>query len=163
MIWVGTDDGNVQLTTDDGKTWTNFRGKIPGLPNGSWIPQIKASRHNAGEAFVVANDYRRGDFKPYIFRTTDFGKTWTRLVDERKVTGYALCVLQDPAEPNLIFAGTEQGLWISFDNGNNFQQWKNGYPSVSTYDLAIQEREADLAIATFGRALWILDLSLIHI
>ncbi len=157
VIWVGTDDGNVQLTTDDGKTWTSFRGKIPGLPAGCWIPQIKASRHNAGEVFVVANDYRRGDFKPYIFRTTDFGKTWTRLVDERKVTGYALCVLQDPAEPNLIFAGTEQGLWISFDNGNSFQQWKNGYPSVSTYDLAIQEREADLAIATFGRALWIMD------
>ncbi|MDZ4807325.1 MAG: hypothetical protein SGI96_03560 [Bacteroidota bacterium] len=157
VIWVGTDDGNVQLTTDDGKTWTNFRGKIPGLPNGCWIPQIKASKHNAGEVFVVANDYRRGDFKPYIFRTTDFGKTWTRLIDEKKVTGYALCVLQDPAEPNLIFAGTEQGLWISFDNGSTFQQWKNGYPSVSTYDLAIQEREADLAIATFGRALWIVD------
>ncbi len=157
VIWAGTDDGNVQLTTDDGKTWTNFRGKIPGLPVGCWIPQIKASRHNAGEVLVVANDYRRGDFKPYIFRTTDFGKTWTRLVDEKKVTGYALCVLQDPAEPNLIFAGTEQGLWVSFDNGNSFQQWKNGYPSVSTYDLAIQEREADLAIATFGRALWILD------
>lgn len=157
VIWVGTDDGNVQLTTDDGKTWTNFRGKIPGLPLGSWIPQIRASRYNAGEAFVVANDYRRGDFKPYIFRTTDFGKTWIRLVDERKVTGYALCMIQDPAEPNLIFVGTEQGLWVSFDNGNNFQQWKNGYPSVSTYDLAIQEREADLAIATFGRALWIMD------
>jgi len=157
VIWVGTDDGNVQLTTDDGKTWTNFRGKIPGLPNGCWIPQIKASKYNAGEVFVVANDYRRGDFKPYIFRTTDFGKTWTRLIDEKKVTGYALCVLQDPAEPNLIFAGTEQGLWISFDNGSTFQQWKNGYPSVSTYDLAIQEREADLAIATFGRALWIVD------
>jgi photosystem II stability/assembly factor-like uncharacterized protein len=157
VIWAGTDDGNVQLTMDDGKTWTNFQGKIPGLPRGSWIPQIKASRHNAGEVFVVANDYRRGDFKPYIFRTTDFGKTWTRLVDEKDVTGYALCVLQDPAEPNLIFVGTEQGLWVSFDNGNNFQQWKNGYPSVSTYDLAIQEREADLAIATFGRALWILD------
>ena len=157
VIWVGTDDGNVQLTMDDGKTWTSFRGKIPGLPLGCWIPQIKASRFNAGEVFVVANDYRRGDFKPYIFRTTDFGKTWTRLADERKVTGYALCVLQDPAEPNLIFVGTEQGLWLSFDNGNNFQQWKNGYPSVSTFDLAIQEREADLAIATFGRALWVLD------
>ena len=157
VIWVGTDDGNVQLTMDDGKTWTSFRGKIPGLPLGCWIPQIKASRFNTGEVFVVANDYRRGDFKPYIFRTTDFGKTWTRLADERKVTGYALCVLQDPAEPNLIFVGTEQGLWLSFDNGNNFQQWKNGYPSVSTFDLAIQEREADLAIATFGRALWVLD------
>ena len=79
------------------------------------------------------------------------------MVDEKKVIGYALCVLQDPTEPNLIFAGTEQGLWVSLDNGASFQQWKNGYPSVSTYDLAIQEREADLVIATFGRALWILD------
>lgn len=157
VIWAGTDDGNVQLTRDGGKTWTNFRGKIPGLPVGAWIPQIQASRFNAAEAFVVANDYRRGDFKPYIFRTTDFGKTWTRLVDEKKVIGYALCILQDPTEPNLIFAGTEQGLWVSLDNGATFQQWKNGYPSVSTYDLAIQEREADLVIATFGRALWILD------
>jgi photosystem II stability/assembly factor-like uncharacterized protein len=157
VIWAGTDDGNVQVTRDGGKTWTNFRGKIPGLPVGAWIPQIQASRFNAAEAFVVANDYRRGDFKPYIFRTTDFGKTWTRLVDEKKVIGYALCILQDPTEPNLIFAGTEQGLWVSLDNGASFQQWKNGYPSVSTYDLAIQESEADLVIATFGRALWILD------
>ena len=157
VIWVGTDDGNVQLTKDGGKTWTNFRGKIPGLPVGAWVPQIQASRYNAAEAFVVANDYRRGDFKPYIFRTTDFGKTWIRMVDEKKVVGYALCVLQDPTEPNLIFVGTEQGLWISFDNGTSYQQWKNGYPSVSTYDMAIQEREADLVIATFGRALWVLD------
>ncbi|MDX1936106.1 MAG: hypothetical protein SFU21_03280 [Flavihumibacter sp.] len=157
VIWATTDDGNVQLTRDGGKTWTNFRGKIPGLPLGCWIPQIQASRFNGGEAFVVANDYRRGDFKPYIFRTTDYGKTWTRMVDEKKVIGYALCMLQDPTEPNLIFAGTEQGLWVSMDNGNNFQQWKNGYPPVSTYDMAIQEREADLVIATFGRAIWILD------
>jgi photosystem II stability/assembly factor-like uncharacterized protein len=157
VIWAGTDDGNVQLTTDGGKTWTNFRGKIPGMPVGCWIPQIRASRYNAAEAFIVCNDYRRGDSKPYIFRTADFGKTWTRMIDEKKVTGYALCMIQDPAEPNLIFVGTEQGLWISFDNGINFQQWKNGYPSVSTYDLAIQEREADLVIATFGRAIWVLD------
>ncbi len=157
VIWAGTDDGNVQLTRDGGKTWTNFRGKIPGLPVGAWIPQIVASRHNAGEVFVVANDYRRGDLKPYIFRTTDFGKTWTRLVDEKKVRGYVMCVLQDPAEPNLIFAGTEHGLFVSMDNGANWQQWKNGYPSVSTFDLAIQEREADLVIASFGRAIYILD------
>lgn len=156
-IWVGTDDGNVQLTRDNGKTWTNFRGKIPGMPIGAWVPQIRASRHNAGEAFVVANDYRRGDFKPYIFRTTDYGRTWTPLVNESKVRGYALTMLQDPTEPNLLFVGTEHGLWVSFDNGTSFQQWKNGYPSVSTYDLAIQEREADLAIATFGRSIWILD------
>ncbi|MGG9964034.1 WD40/YVTN/BNR-like repeat-containing protein [Ferruginibacter sp. SUN106] len=157
IIWIGTDDGNVQLSKDGGKTWTNFRGKIPGMPVGAWVPQIRASRYNAGEAFVVCNDYRRGDFKPYIFRTKNFGQTWERMLDENKVKGYALCMIQDPTEPNLIFAGTEQGLWISFDNGASFQQWKNGYPSVSTYDLAIQEREADLCIATFGRALYIID------
>ena len=157
VIWIGTDDGNVQLTRDGGKTWTSFHGKIPGLPVGCWIPQVKASRYNGGEAIVVANDYRRGDFKPYIFRTTDYGKTWTNIVDEKKVRGYALSVIQDPVEPNLIFAGTENGLWVSLDNSKTFQQWKNGYPSVSTYDLAIQEREADLVIASFGRALWILD------
>jgi photosystem II stability/assembly factor-like uncharacterized protein len=157
VIWAGTDDGNVQLTRDGGKSWTNFRGKITGMPVGAWIPQIIASRHNAAEAFVVVNDYRRGDQRPFIFRTTDFGKTWTRMIDEKKVKGYALCVLQDPVQPNLIFVGTENGLWISLDNGVNFQQWKNGYPSVSTFDLAIQEREADLVIASFGRAIYVLD------
>lgn len=157
VIWVGTDDGNVQLTRDGGKSWTNFRNKLPGISTGAWIPQIVASRFNAAEAFVVANDYRRGDLRPYIFRTKDYGKTWTRLVDEKKVTGYTLCIIQDPTEPNLVFVGTEQGLWVSLDNGATFQQWKNGFPSVSTYDLAIQEREADLVIATFGRAIYILD------
>jgi hypothetical protein len=105
----------------------------------------------------VANDYRRGDFRPYIFYTGDYGKTWTRIVDEKKVKGYALCVLQDPGEANLLFVGTEHGLWVSFDKGASFQQWKNGFPSVSTYDMVIQEREADLVIATFGRAIWVLD------
>ncbi len=157
VIWIGTDDGNVQLTQDAGKTWTNFRGKIPGLPTGAWIHQVRASQYNAAEAFVVANDYRRGDFKPYVFRTKDYGKTWIRILNGSNIKGYALCILQDPVEPNLIFAGTEQGLWISFDNGNSFQQFKNDFPSVSTYDLTIQEREADLAIATFGRSIYILD------
>jgi photosystem II stability/assembly factor-like uncharacterized protein len=158
VIWVGTDDGNVQLTRDGGKTWTSFRGKIPGMPVGAWVPQIRASRYNAAEAFVVANDYRRGDFKPYIFRTKDYGKTWTNMLAGKNIDGYALCVIQDPVEPNLIFAGSEHGLWVSFDNGNSFQHWKNDdFPAVSTFDLAIQEREADLAIATFGRTLWIMD------
>ena len=157
VLWAGTDDGNVQLTKDGGKTWVNFRGKIPGMPVGAWVPQIRASRYHAAEAFVICNDYRRGDFKPYIFRTKNFGQTWELMVSESKVKGYALCMIQDPVEPNLIFAGTEQGLWVSFDNGAAFEQWKNGYPSVSTYDFAIQEREADLCIATFGRALYVMD------
>lgn len=156
LIWAGTDDGNVQLTRDGGKTWT--RTRIPAMATGAWITQIKASRHHAGEAFVVVNDYRRGDFKPYIFRTKDFGKTWTNMLAGKNVNGYALCVLPDPVEPNLIFAGTEHGVWVSFDNGNSFLHWKNEtFPAVSTFDMVQQEREADLVIATFGRALWVLD------
>jgi photosystem II stability/assembly factor-like uncharacterized protein len=157
ILWVTTDDGNVQLTKDGGKTWANVASKIIGLAKGCWIPQVRASRYNAGEAFVVANNYRRGDFAPMIFRTMDYGATWTNILQNKNTKGYALTVLQDPTEPNLIFVGTEQGLWISFDNAATFQQFKNGYPSVSTYDLAIQEREADLCIATFGRAMYVLD------
>ncbi len=157
VIWVGTDDGNVQLTRDGGKTWTNLTPSIKGLPKESWIPQIQASRYNAAEAWVVANNYRQGDFAPYVYRTKDFGKTWERVLDEKKVKGYALCILQDPVQPKLVFAGTENGLWVSIDEGKTFTQFKNAYPSVSTMDLAIQERESDLAIATFGRGIWILD------
>ena len=157
LVFIGTDDGNVQYTADGGKSWTNITANITGLPKGAWVPQIRTSAYNANEVFVVANNYRQGDFAPYIFRSTDLGKTWTRIVDEKKVTGYALTILQDPTEPNLIFVGTEQGFYVSLDNAATFQQWKNGYPSVSTYDFAIQDREADLAIATFGRSLWILD------
>lgn len=157
ILWVTTDDGQVQLTKDGGKTWLNLTGKIAGLAKGSWLPQVKASRYNQGEAYVVANDYRRGNFAPTIFRTTDFGNTWTNILINKNIKGYALCILQDPVVPNLIFVGTEQGLWISLDNASSFQQFKNNYPSVSTYDLALQEREADLCIATFGRAIYILD------
>jgi photosystem II stability/assembly factor-like uncharacterized protein len=157
VIWAGTDDGNVQVSQDGGKNWTNVTPKINGLPKESWIPQIRASSFNAGEAFVVANNYRQGDMGAYIFRTKDYGQTWTRLVDDKKVVGYALAVQQDVVEPKLIFVGTEQGLWVSVDEGVNFTLWKAGLPPVSTMDLAIQEREADLVIATFGRAIYVLD------
>ena len=157
LIFIGTDDGKVQVTENGGQTWSDLTSNIAGFPKDAWIPQIRTSSHNANEVFVVANNYRQGDFAPYIFRSTDLGKTWTRMVDEKKVTGYALTVLQDPVEPNLVFVGTEQGFYVSLDNGVSYQQWKNGYPSVSTYDFAIQERESDLAIATFGRSLWVLD------
>ena len=157
ILWVTTDDGQVQLTKDGGKTWTNLSKKIAGLIKGSWLPQVRASRYNEAEAYVVANDYRRGNFEPTIYKTTDFGNTWTNILQNKNIKGYALCLIQDPTEPNLFFVGTEQGLWISLDNTKSFQQFKNNYPSVSTYDLAIQEREADLCIATFGRAIYILD------
>ncbi len=157
IIWVGTDDGNLQVTRDGGASWTNVAANLPGVPAGSWIPQVHASRFNEGEAFVVVNNYRRNDWTPWIFRTRDFGKTWERLVDEKKVMGYALSFIQDPVEPRLMFAGTEFGLYISVDEGKNWSRWTNGYPTVSTYDMAIQPREHDLVIGTFGRALWIFD------
>ena len=157
IVWVGTDDGNVQLTQNGGKTWVNLTMNLKGLPRESWIAQIRASRYNKAEAWLVANNYRKGDFNPYIFRTKDFGKTWERVVDATKVKGYALTVIQDPVEPKLIFAGTENGLWISIDEGKSWTQLRNGFPSVSTMDLAIQERESALIIGTFGRSIWILD------
>ena len=156
VIWVGTDDGNLQLTRDGGQTWTNVNN-LPGLPAASWIPQVRASTYDAGTAWVVANNYRRGDFTAYAYVTLDYGKTWKRIVNNDKVFGYTLTILQDPTEPNLVFLGTEHGLWISIDKGENWTRWTNGYPAVSTMDLAIQEREADLAIATFGRSIYILD------
>ncbi|WP_421978912.1 WD40/YVTN/BNR-like repeat-containing protein [Roseivirga seohaensis] len=157
VIWAGTDDGNVQVTKDKGKTWTNVAAKLPGLPAGSWIPQIKASHHNAGEAFVIANDYRRNNFTAYAYHTTDYGQTWTRIVDDNDVFGYTLSILQDEREPNLIFLGTENGLYVSFDKAQNWNKWNHGYPNASTMDLAWQEREDDLVIGTFGRAFYILD------
>ena len=158
VIWVGTDDGNLQLTRDGGKTWENLAGKLKDVPKGSWIPQIRASTYNAGEAFVVVNNYRRNDYRPWLYHTTNFGKSWERMVDEKDVSDYVLSFVQDPVEPKLMFLGTENGLYVSIDGGKNWTHWTNGYPSgVSTMDMVIHPREYDLVIGTFGRAVYILD------
>lgn len=157
IIWVGTDDGNLQLTQDGGKTWNNMIERIKDVPAGSWIPQITASEYNEGEAFVVINDYRRDNWAPYVFRTTDFGKKWKNLVNSENVTGYALSFVQDPVVENLFFVGTESGLYFSIDAGENWTKWTHEYPTVSTMDLKIHPRESDLIIGTFGRAAWIID------
>ena len=157
VIWAGTDDGNVQITRDGGASWKNVAKNMKGVPAGSWVAQIKASRHNDGEAVAVINNYRRFDFKPYLYRTRNYGKSWEVLADESDVFGYSLSFVQDPVEPRLMFYGTENGLFISIDEGENWSQFKNGYPSVSTMDMVIQERESDLVIGTFGRAIYVLD------
>jgi photosystem II stability/assembly factor-like uncharacterized protein len=158
VIWVGTDDGNVQVTKDGGKTWTNTSAKLTGLPKASWIPQIQASKYDAGEAWIIANNYRNNDFSAYAYRTKNFGSTYERIADDSKVWGYTLSIVQDPVEPNLVFLGTEYGLYVSFDNAKTWNQWRHGYPNaVSTYDMVIQEREADLVIGTFGRSIYVLD------
>ncbi|WP_422359063.1 WD40/YVTN/BNR-like repeat-containing protein [Reichenbachiella sp.] len=157
VIWVSTDDGNIQLTQDGGDTWTKLNSRIKGLKSGAWMPQVKASKYNAGEAVLVVNDYRRDDWTPWLYRTKDYGKSWERLIDEQDVSGYVLSFVQDPVEPNLMFAGTEFGLYVSFNAGQSWNQWKEGYPTVSTYDLDIQEEFGDLVIGTFGRSIWVLD------
>ena len=156
-IWVGTDDGQVQLTMDGGKTWKNLTAQVKGMPKEGWIAQIKASRYDAAAAWMVVNNYRKGDYAPYLFKTEDYGKTWKRLADQQKVKGYALTFIQDPVEPNLVFLGTENGLWMSTDEGLSWEQFKNGFPSVSTMDITIQEPESALIVGTFGRAIWVLD------
>ncbi|MBB6325678.1 photosystem II stability/assembly factor-like uncharacterized protein [Algoriphagus iocasae] len=158
VIWVGTDDGNVQVTKDGGESWTNVVGKLTGLPKASWIAQIQASTYDANEAWVIANNYRNNDFSAYAFHTSNGGGSFTRIVDDSKVWGYTLSIKQDPVEPNLVFLGTEFGLYVSFDKAKTWNKWEHGYPkAVSTYDMTIQEREADLVIGTFGRAFYVLD------
>jgi len=157
MLWVGTDDGRVHYTQNGGGTWVEVTQNIKGLPKGSWIPQIKASAKNKGEALLIANDYRRFNYTPYAYRTRDYGKTWQRIVDGNDVQSYTLAIVEDIVNPKLLFLGTDDGLYISFNAGNSWQKWTEGFPTVSTKDLAIHPRENDLVIGTFGRAAWVLD------
>ncbi|WP_247656630.1 hypothetical protein [Maribacter sp. MMG018] len=157
MLWTGSDDGKVHYTQNGGQTWTEVTDNIKGLPKGSWIPQIKASTRNKGEALLIANDYRRFNYTPYAYRTKDYGKTWTRIVDGDDVESYTLSIIEDPENPNLMFLGTDDGLYVSFNAGTKWQKWTEGFPTVSTKDLVIHPREHDLVIGTFGRAAWVLD------
>ena len=157
VIWVGTDDGNVQVTTNGGTTWTNAVKHVKGAPDSTWVPQIQASTYHAGEAFVVFDNHRQNDWTPYVYHTTNYGESWTRLVDSKSVRGFALSFVQDPVEPRLMFLGTEFGLHVSIDGGATWTKWTQGYPTVSTMDMAIQPNENDLVIGTFGRAVYVLD------
>jgi photosystem II stability/assembly factor-like uncharacterized protein len=161
LIWVGTDDGNLQLTRDDGKTWTNVVGNVPGLPKNSWVSWVQASNFNAGTAYAAFDRHTFGDMTPYVFKTTDYGKTWTPLVsaqDAKGVRGYAHVIKEDLVKPDLLFLGTEFGLWVSIDGGKNWAQFKgNHFPAVAVRDLAIQPRDNDLVLATHGRGIWIID------
>ena len=157
MIWVATDDGQVHFTQNGGTDWTNVSKNIKDLPANSWITQIKASNKNKGEALLVANDYRRFNYTPYAYRTTNYGKSWERIVDENDVTSYTLSIIEDPETKNLLFLGTDDGLYISIDAGKKWTKWTEGFPTVSVKDLVIHPREHDLVIGTFGRAAWVLD------
>jgi hypothetical protein len=157
VLWAATDDGQVHITKNGGETWTNVAKNIKGLPEFSWITQIKASNKNKGEALLIANDYRRFNYTPYAYRTKNYGKNWERIVDENDVQSYTLCIIEDPENENLLFLGTDDGLYISINAGEKWTKWTEGFPTVPVKDLVIHPREHDLIIGTFGRAAWVLD------
>ncbi len=156
VVWVGTDDGNLQVTRNSGETWTNVTDNVPGLPPNTWVTFVETGRHKAGEAFVTFDGHRTGDMTTYVFKTTDFGKTWTLLATD-EIEGYALCIRQDPVNPDLLFLGTEFGLYISLDEGSHWARFKGKLPKVGVRALAIHPREHDLIIATHGRGVYIID------
>src|SRR5438128_234629 len=161
LIWVGTDDGNLQLTRDAGETWTNVTANVSGLPKNSWVSWVQASNFDAGTAYAAFDRHTFGDMAPYVFRTKDYGKTWTPLVtpqESKGVRGYAHVVKEDVVKPSLLFLGTEFGLFVSIAGGKSWAQFKgNHFPAVAVRDLAIQPRENDLVLATHGRGIWIMD------
>jgi photosystem II stability/assembly factor-like uncharacterized protein len=159
VIWVGTDDGNLQVTQDGGKNWTNVVSNVPGLPKNSWVSWVEASRFDAATAYAVFDRHSFGDMNPYAFKTTDSGKTWTPvLAPGTNVRGFAHVIKEDTVSPSLLFAGTEFGLWISLDGGRQWAQYKgNDFPNVPVRDMVVQPRESDLVLATHGRGIWIID------
>lgn len=153
VIWAGSDDGLINVTRNGGKTWTNVTPK--GLPEWSRISIIEPSHFQAGTAYVASNHYQMDDNRPYIYRTTDYGATWKLIVDGIDPTEFVRVVREDPERAGLLYAGTERGVWVSFDDGANWQTLRRNLPIVPVHDLAI--KEGDLIAATHGRSFWILD------
>jgi len=156
VLWVGTDDGNLQVSQDGGKSWSNVAANIPGLPPHTWVAQIEAGRFDAQTAFVAFDGHRSGDTKTYVYKTTDLGKTWT-LLTGKQVEGYAFCIRQDLVNPELLFLGTEYGLYVSVDGGANWGRFSANLPKVAVHDLVIHPRDHALVMATHGRGIAILD------
>ena len=155
VIWAGTDDGNLQITRDGGKTWTNVAPNISGAPKFSWFSSISASKADAGVAYVTVDQHRLDDFASYVFATRDYGKTWQAI--SKGLTGYAHKVLEDPREPSLLYAGTELGAFASLDRGATWTDLRLGLPRLAVVDMVVHPRDNDLVIGTHARGFFILD------
>lgn len=155
VIWAGSDDGLVHVTRDGGKTWDNVTPK--GMPEWIQINSIDASPFNAGTAYVAATMYKSDDFRPFLYKTTDFGKNWTKITTGIPETTFTRVIREDPGKQGLLYAGTETGMYVSFDDGGNWQSLQLNLPVVPITDLVIHKREEDLVAATQGRGFWIID------
>jgi hypothetical protein len=156
LIWAGTDDGNLQLTRDGGKTWTNAGANVPGLPKRTWVSGVEAGHFDENTAYATFDGHRTGDMKTYVYRTTDGGKSWRPLATG-DIKGFAQVVREDLVNPRLLFLGTESGLFISVDGGANWAQFKEKFPPVPVDDIAVHRREGDVILATHGRGIYIID------
>jgi photosystem II stability/assembly factor-like uncharacterized protein len=162
-IWTGSDDGLVHLSRDGGKNWSNVTPPTSIMPEWIQINSLEASSHDPGTAYVAATMYKWDDFKPYLYRTSDYGKTWKKITNGIPDTTFTRVIREDPDRRGLLYAGTETGMYVSFDNGEHWQSFQLNLPVVPITDLAIQKREKELVVATQGRAFWILDdLPLLH-
>jgi len=158
VIWVGTDDGNVQVTRDGGKTWASVFKNVPGLKPNAWIPTVEASHFDVGTAFVAADHHQDDDYTPYAYMTTDFGKTWTRITGDLPAKATWVHVgREDPKNRNLLYLGAEMGAWASWDRGAHWSSLRVDLPVVQVRDIQVHPRDNDLLLATHGRGLYILD------
>lgn len=155
VIWAGTDDGNVQVTQDDGKTWVNVVGNIAGVPKNTWCSRVTASKYSVGRAYVCFDGHRFDDYKPYVFVTEDFGKTWTRLAESLPEGNSCYVIREGTQNPDFLLLGTEMSLYMSLDRGQNWTKFTSGdWPTVAVHDVQIHPRELDAIVGTHGRAIW---------
>ncbi|HEV1996417.1 MAG TPA: hypothetical protein VGR03_18930, partial [Candidatus Acidoferrum sp.] len=159
LIWAGTNDGQVQVTRDGGKNWSNVTKNLPNFPEWGTVDNIEASRYDAGTAYLTVDGHQVNNRDPFVYKTADYGKSWTAITAgvPHNMLSYAHCVREDPARKGMLYLGTEGGLYISFDDGKNWQPLQAGLPHAPVYWLTVQERFHDLVVATYGRGFWILD------
>ena len=158
VLYAGTDDGILQMTKDGGKNWTKMTvNQLPGVPESAFVNDIKADLFNENVAYIALDNHKFGDYKPYLLKTTNGGKKWTSITNGIPNNTLVWRLVQDHVNPNLLFLATEYGVYISFNQGDKWHKFSNGLPTISVRDLAIQKRENDLVLATFGRSFYVLD------
>ena len=157
LIWIGTDDGNIQITRDNGINWENVRKNIKGVPSKTWVSRVEASKHKEGRAYVTFDNHRFDDNKPYVFMTDDYGKSWTNISANLPLDYSVYVIKEDYIDENLLFVGTEKSVYFTINRGKNWDKLGTKLPSVAIHDLVIHPRDGDLIAGTHGRSIWILD------